>query len=84
MYKGKASHWLSQKPSTFPTILIDNEIDRAAIYCTQNGNAWFGTWLMEDCPTYALACNEGIPVTTAPLPGIRCLPRHRPMKTGWT
>ena len=66
LYKGKASHWLSQKPSTFPTILIDHEIDRAAIYCTQNGNAWFGTWLMEDCPTYALACNEGIPVTTAP------------------
>lgn len=58
LYKGKASHWLSLKPSTFPTIIVDNEIDRAAIYCTQNGNSWFGTWLMEDCPTYALACNE--------------------------
>lgn len=66
LYKGKASHWLSLKPSTFPGIIVDNEIDRAAIYCTQNGNSWFGTWLMEDCPTYALACNEGIPVTTAP------------------
>ena len=66
LYKGKASHWLSLKPSTFPTIIVDNEIDRGAIYCTQNGNSWFGTWLMEDCPTYALACNEGIPVTTAP------------------
>lgn len=66
LYKGKASHWLSQKPNTFPRIVVDHEIDRAAIYCTQNGNSWFGTWLMEDCPTYALACNEGVPVTTAP------------------
>ncbi|MGS7249622.1 glycosyltransferase family 61 protein [Pseudomonas anuradhapurensis] len=66
LYKGKASHWLSLKPRTFPTITVDREVDRAAIYCTQNGNTWFGTWLMEDCPTYALARNEGVPVTTAP------------------
>ncbi|MDM3888546.1 glycosyltransferase family 61 protein [Pseudomonas sp. BCRC 81390] len=66
LYKGRASHWLSLKPSTFPTISVDHEVDRAAIYCTQNGNTWFGNWLTEDCPTYALACNEGVPVTTAP------------------
>ena len=66
LYKGKASHWLSLKPSTFPRIIVENEIERAAVYCTQNGNSWFGTWLMEDCVTYALACNEGVPVTTAP------------------
>lgn len=65
LYKGNASHWLSLKPSRFPGITVDHEIDRGAIYCTQNGNTWFGTWLMEDCPTYALAC-EGVPVTTAP------------------
>ena len=45
---------------------LEHEIERAAIYCTQNGNSWFGTWLMEDCVTYALARNEGVPVTTAP------------------
>lgn len=66
LYKGRASHWLSLKPSTFPTISVDHEVDRAAIYCTQNGNTWFGNWMTEDCPTYALACNEGVPVTTAP------------------
>jgi len=66
LYKGNASHWLSLKPSTFPRIVVEHEIDRGAAYCTQNGNTWFGTWLMEDCPTYALACNEGVPVTTAP------------------
>ncbi|WP_286914627.1 MULTISPECIES: glycosyltransferase 61 family protein [unclassified Pseudomonas] len=66
LYKGNASHWLSLKPSTFPRIAVEHEIERGAAYCTQNGNTWFGTWLMEDCPTYALACNEGVPVTTAP------------------
>jgi len=66
LYKGNASHWLSLKPSTFPRVVIEHEITRGAAYCTQNGNTWFGTWLMEDCPTYALACDEGVPVTTAP------------------
>ncbi|MCU1761188.1 glycosyltransferase family 61 protein [Pseudomonas sp. 14P_8.1_Bac3] len=66
LYKDNASLWLSLKPVTFPRIVVDHEIDRAAVYCTQNGNTWFGTWLMEDCPTYALACDEGVPVTTAP------------------
>ncbi|QVM89165.1 glycosyltransferase family 61 protein [Pseudomonas entomophila] len=66
LYKGDASHWLSLKPSAFPRIIVEHELERAAAYCTQNGNTWFGTWLMEDCPTYALACEEGIPITTAP------------------
>ncbi|MEX3772774.1 glycosyltransferase 61 family protein [Pseudomonas sp. MYb118] len=66
LYKGKASLWLSNKPARFPHIVVEREIQRAAVYCTQNGNSWFGTWLMEDCPTYALAEEEGMPVTTAP------------------
>lgn len=66
LYKDNASLWLSLKPSTFPRIQVETEIHRGAVYCTQNGNTWFGTWLMEDCPTYALACDEGVPVTTAP------------------
>ncbi|CAM3992829.1 hypothetical protein CCOS865_04628 [Pseudomonas reidholzensis] len=66
LYKDNASLWLSIKPTDFPRIIVDHEIERGAVYCTQNGNSWFGTWLMEDCVTYALACNEGVPVTTAP------------------
>ncbi|VVM38744.1 hypothetical protein PS623_00161 [Pseudomonas fluorescens] len=66
LYKDNASLWLSAKPRTLPGIAVEHEIERAAIYCTQNGNSWFGTWLMEDCVTYALACDEGVPVTTAP------------------
>jgi hypothetical protein len=66
LYKDNASLWVSLKPSRFPRISVEHEFDRAAVYCTQNGNTWFGTWLMEDCVTYPLACNEGVPVTTAP------------------
>jgi hypothetical protein len=66
LYKGRASHWLSLKPRPWPGISIDHEIERGATYCTQNGSTWFGTWLMEDCATYALACDEGVPVTIAP------------------
>ncbi|WDY60194.1 glycosyltransferase family 61 protein [Pseudomonas sp. PSKL.D1] len=66
LYKGNASHWLARKPSTWPRVVVEHEVHRGAAYCTLNGNTWFGTWLMEDCPTYALACNEGVPFTTAP------------------
>ncbi|WP_415768469.1 glycosyltransferase family 61 protein [Pseudomonas sp. LB3P38] len=66
LYKDNASFWLSLKPGMFPRILVENEIERGAAYCTQNGNTWFGTWLMENCPTYSLACDEGVPITTAP------------------
>jgi len=66
LYKDNASFWLSLKPGKFPRIVVESEIKCGAVYCTQNGNTWFGTRLMEDFPTYPLACNEGIPVTTAP------------------
>ncbi|MDR6711345.1 hypothetical protein J2W83_000939 [Pseudomonas hunanensis] len=66
LYKDNASLWLALKSTNLPRIIVDQEIQRAAVYCTQNGNSWFGTWLMEDCVTYALAANEGVPVTTAP------------------
>lgn len=66
LYKDNTSFWLTLKPGLFPGVFVEQEIDRGAVYCTQNGNTWFGTWLMEDCVTYPLTCNEGIPVTTAP------------------
>ncbi|AVD83335.1 glycosyltransferase family 61 protein [Pseudomonas sp. SWI6] len=66
LYKDDACHWLSLRPTHFPGIVVEHEIERAAAYCTLHGNSWFGTWLMEDCATYPLACNEGVPITTAP------------------
>lgn len=63
-YKDDAHSWMSPRSSRLPRIHIDNEIDRGAVYCTAGGNKWFGSWLMDDCVTYPLACAEGIPVTT--------------------
>ena len=65
LYKGNAKSWLTPG-GRFPGIRVENEIDRGALYCTMGGNKWFGTWLMDDCLTYRLACDEGVPVTTAP------------------
>lgn len=66
LYKDHASFWLSDRPSRLPRIVVEHEVERGAAYCSRYGNRWFGTWLAEDCVTYALAYNEGVPVTTAP------------------
>lgn len=66
LYKGNAIFWLSDRPNGLPRIVVDREIERGAAYCSPYGNRWFGTWLAEDCVTYPLACNEGVPVATAP------------------
>ncbi len=63
-YKNNAHSWMSPRTNRLPRIHIDNEIDRGAVYCTAGGNKWFGSWIMDDCVTYPLACAEGIPVTT--------------------
>jgi hypothetical protein len=64
LYKDNARSWLSPKSGWLPRIRVENEIDRGAMYCTAGGNKWFGTWLMDDCVTYPMACDEGTPVTT--------------------
>ncbi|WP_189395247.1 glycosyltransferase family 61 protein [Pseudomonas laurentiana] len=66
LYKDDAIFWLSDRPNGLPRIVVDREIERGAAYCSPYGNRWFGTWLAEDCVTYPLACNEGVPVATAP------------------
>lgn len=64
LYKGSASAHLSPRQSRVPRLHVDAELDRAAIYCSAAGNRWFGMWLMDDCPLYPLAREEGEPVTT--------------------
>ncbi|MGV8919498.1 MAG: glycosyltransferase family 61 protein [Pseudomonas sp.] len=63
LYKYNASSFLSPRQG-LPSVRVENEIERGAMYCTPGGNKWFGSWLMEDCVTYPLAFNEGVPVTT--------------------
>jgi hypothetical protein len=65
LYKGEASLHLHARSTRLPKLRVDDEIDRAALYCTFGGNRYFGQWLMDDCPTYALAVAEGTPLTTA-------------------
>jgi hypothetical protein len=87
VYKDNAKSWLSPKSERFPKIRIETEIDRAAMYCTAGGNKWFGTWLMDDCITYPLAVEEGIPVTTARSANLVSAPRngilHTPAYEDW-
>jgi hypothetical protein len=66
LYKGNAKSWLSPGSGWLPKIRVENEIDRGALYCTAGGIKWFGTWLMDDCLTYRLACEEGVPVSALP------------------
>ncbi|MBU1424384.1 MAG: glycosyltransferase family 61 protein [Gammaproteobacteria bacterium] len=65
LYKDDARLWLQPRSDRLPPVRVENEIDRGALYCSALGNRYFGSWLIEDCVTYPLACNEGIPVTTA-------------------
>ena len=65
LYNGDARSYLQHRTSRWPLQLhVKNEFDRGAIFCTARGNKWFGQWLMDDCPSYSLAKDEGIPVTT--------------------
>jgi hypothetical protein len=48
----------------FPSSIVDTEIDRASIYSSYDGNAFFGLWLTDDCSNYTLAVSEGLPVTS--------------------
>jgi hypothetical protein len=65
LYKSDAHSWLAPRSSWLPTIRVDQEIDRGAMYCTAGGNKYFGSWVTDDCVAYPLACAEGVPVTTS-------------------
>lgn len=64
VYKGDAKLWLAPKSTKMPQLHVECEIERGAMFCTAMGNKYFGQWLMDDCVTYALASEEGFPVTT--------------------
>lgn len=87
LYKGNAKSWLTPGSGRLPGIRVENEIDRGALYCTAGGNKWFGTWLMDDCLTYRLASDEGVPVTTAPFADNASIARngilHAPGYENW-
>ncbi|MCR4303427.1 MAG: glycosyltransferase family 61 protein [Gallionella sp.] len=73
LYKDDAHSWLAPRSSRLPLVRVETEIDCGAVYCTAGGNRYFGSWLIDDCLTYPLACAEGIPVTTAQPAGLHTL-----------
>lgn len=87
LYKGNAKSWLTPAAGRLPGIRVESEIRRGALYCTTGGNKWFGSWLMDDCLTYRLACDEGVPVTTAPFAANASVTRngilHAPGYENW-
>jgi hypothetical protein len=66
LYKNNACSYRHPRSRRWtPQLLVENEIDRGAVYCTEVGSKYFGQWLMDDCVTYPLASAEGVPITTA-------------------
>lgn len=63
LYKKNAMTWLAPPLGRWTSLRAEDEIERAGLYCSVIGNTYFGSWLIEDCVTYALASAEGIPVT---------------------
>jgi hypothetical protein len=64
LYKDDAYVWLTPRSAGLPRLRVDREVGRGAMFCTPMGNKYFGQWLMDDCATYPLARDEGIPVMT--------------------
>jgi hypothetical protein len=64
LYKGDGARHLLQRRHRVPELRVGEEIQRAAMFCSGPGNAYFGQWLIDDCPTYPLAAAEGEPVMT--------------------
>jgi len=52
-----------RRRSALPMARIEAEIDTGALYCTEQGLKWFGSWLMDDCLAYPLASALGQPVS---------------------
>ncbi|SMP02314.1 glycosyltransferase 61 family protein [Flavobacterium hercynium] len=59
---------VNKKTNYFPPIIVDTEIDNAAIYSSSEGNEYFGLWLTDDCANYSLAASVGVPITSNIIP----------------
>jgi hypothetical protein len=66
LYCGASVRHLRHRKSRSPAYVVPTEHARGAIYESWLGCRWFGAWLGEDCLTYPLAEQFGLPVTTEP------------------
>jgi len=65
VYKDNASTFLATDRKKAPPFTIRNEIARGALFGTPGGIRYFGQYLLDDCATYPMAREEGLPVTIA-------------------
>ena len=64
VYCRDAVEHLRPRANRLPRLHAAASFARGAVCCTPGGNRYFGTWLMDDCPLYPLASDEGTPVAT--------------------
>jgi len=64
LYKGSARLHLHQRTRRVPAVQTNEERRPAALYCSAPGNRYFGNWLIDDCTTYPLALEHGLPVAS--------------------
>jgi hypothetical protein len=63
LYKGDARTFLATRRRWLPRITVDVELESVCLYCSTVGLQYFGSWLIDDCPTYLLAHGAGQPAT---------------------
>jgi hypothetical protein len=64
LHSGSTARHLRPGAGRRPLGLAPREACRAAMYESWVGNRWFGNWLSDDCLTYRLAENAGVPMAT--------------------
>jgi len=64
LYKSDARMHLHKRTRRVPALQAEREDRPSALYCSSPGNQYFGNWLIDDCPTYPLAQQHGLPITS--------------------
>ncbi|MBK6917230.1 MAG: glycosyltransferase family 61 protein [Deltaproteobacteria bacterium] len=65
LYHGRACEHLQPRAHRLPRLRVDRELGHGALACSQHGNQYFGSWLMDDVPRYFLAEGHGEAIVTA-------------------
>lgn len=69
LYGTGAERHLRRRSRYFPAAIAPREETRMALFESWLGNRWFGNWLSDDCLTYRLAEQAGLPFTSRPSSG---------------
>lgn len=64
LYARRAVRHLRPRHHHWPAYVAPTEVASGALYESWVGNRWFGSWLSDDCLTYRLAEQFGVPMTT--------------------